>query len=99
MICQRVCNWRKLGHFIGLESHELNIIEIDYAKNYERVETCMSRKKEIVGNPIGWFYWRNILLKMKEIDLVDDIEENYPNLLKDKRIDISNVVWISTILK
>jgi len=91
MIYQQVCNWRRLGHFIGLEDHELNNIELDNTKKEHRVESCISRKKEIVGNPIGWFYWRNILLKIKEIDLVDDIEEKYPDLLKDKRIDISNV--------
>jgi len=91
MIYQRVCDWRRLGHLLGLEVHELNSIEIDYDKKEDRVERCILLKKESEANPILWSYLKDILLKMDEKDLVLDIKRKAAELLQYEPIDISHV--------
>jgi len=81
VIYQRVCDWRRFGHLLGLEVHKLNSIEADYAKKEDRVERCMWLKKESEANPLQWSYLKEILLGMDEKDLVMDIERKLANLL------------------
>jgi len=94
MMCRRIGDWRKFA--INLEVDYLIrdfVKEERFREINKKINKCIDEKiqtsKEQLN--IDWFYWRNILLRIGERDLVDDIEDKHPNLLTDDRIDLSDV--------
>lgn len=92
-ICRTVSDWRQFAMVLGLEGNLIRELEenIQYLEIHEKINKCIDEKRETaVDKDPDWYFWRNILLEMDEGQLVDDIEDEYPYLLQDERIDLSS---------
>jgi len=93
MVCRTISDWRRFANTLGLGGNLIRDLEenVKYNDLHEKINKCIVEKTETsVDADPDWFYWRNILLRIDEGLLVDDIEVKYPCLLQDDRIDLSS---------
>jgi len=99
-LSMRLRDWKPLARVLGFEEYISREIE-----GNDKYKTCLQEKvyrciKKVKSTSPDWLYWKDILLKIDEKDLIEDIERLYPDLPKDKRIDCDNVdVLISMTIK
>jgi len=92
MMCCRIKDWRRFANTLGVDYLIRDLVENEqYNDVHEKINQCIHERRETsVDADPDWLYWRHVLLQIDADDLVDAIEDAYPKLLEDDRIDLSN---------
>jgi len=92
MMCTRIKDWRQFAEVLGLDYRRRDFKKVGvYNETYENIYTCIVKTIEsTVDGYRDWNYWRNILLRINEKELIDEIEHKYPKILQDDLVHLSD---------
>jgi len=92
MMCCRIASWRQFANTLGIDYIIRDLVHDErYSDIHGKINKCIHEKRETsIDIDPDWLYWRHVLLQIGEKDLVDDIEDTYPYLVKDSQFHLSN---------
>ncbi|XP_065678071.1 uncharacterized protein LOC105849428 [Hydra vulgaris] len=73
-------DWLRWGRHLGLSDSDLNNIDSDYIKCYEKAYNVLKQWKQINGN-LSWEKLKTQLITFKRFDIVVDIEKEFEDNL------------------
>jgi len=79
IIAMEIKDWKRFGRLLYIEENTIERFDIDYRNVYEKAYQCILKKNQSSGKQ-KWSYWKEKLLKMKEVEIINTIEMNFPDL-------------------